>query len=782
MLGPKPSALPLGDGPISSNLIIFPLKNKVCYNKFMATRKRKTTKRRAPARSRSKKELPVEHELPGGFWRQIVAVLMIALALFFVITWFGHGGTVFNTIHKFFMSWLGFATYFIPALFVYLAVKIFRSENNRVAVPVYIASILMLLWITGIAAIWKNGGYVGDWLNGVMTNVLDQGVVIFIYIVLIFITTAFILQLSPITFFKSTKNLVTPGRKSANAGDDDGKLGQIEIKVNSGLSPAEPARTKSKGLFAHKAPKITAPAKPEPVKAQEKPEEKALTAISDPDWKMPSTSLLTKNQSPADAGNVQQSALIIKDTFAEFGINVEMEGANIGPRVTQYTLKAPGGVNLAKIAARDKELAYKLSATTVRIEAPIPGTQLIGVEVPNIRSAGVSLRGIIESDAWRRSTGPLTFAIGKDISGKPVVADLADMRHLLIAGTTGSGKSVMTNTLIMSLLYRNAPSDMRMIIVDPKKVEMRPYNNIPHLLTPIITDTGKALSAMKWAAGEMDRRYDLMADEGVKTISDYNKKMATKKSETPDQSSDESKTAGSKMPYIVIVIDEMSDLMMQASKELEPLIVRIAQLGRAAGMHLVLATQKPIVKVITGLIKGNIPSRIAFRVLTSMESRIILDISGAEKLLGKGDMLLSTEQTENGPERIQGAFAPDQDIEKVTNFLRTQRPPQYNDEVIAQAVAIKGLGPEMGGAIGDLGRRFDPSDPVVRKAVEISLSKGKFSTAMLQTYLGKGHGFVSGLAIWFEEIGVIGPQNGNKPRDLLITSMEEFDNLTSIDG
>lgn len=730
-----------------------------------AARRRKTTKSRKGSK-RHTKEAPVEHELPGGFWRQIAAVLMIALSLFFIITWFGQGGTILNEVHKAILSALGFATYFIPALLVYLAVKIFRAEDNRVAVPVYIASFLMIIWLSGIAAIWKNGGIVGQWLNSLAVNVLSQGVVIFIYIILIFITLAFILQLSPITFFKGTKNLVKREKSSKESTGKAKSLGQLEIKVNSGIGPIEsPAKSK----LPHKAQQ------PEPVKPAE---EKALVAISDPGWKMPSTNLLTKKQSPADAGNIQQNAYIIKNTFAEFGIEVEMEGANVGPRITQYTLRVPGGVNLAKIAARDKELAYKLSAQTVRIEAPIPGTQLIGVEVPNTRSASVSLRGILESDEWRKSSEPLTFAVGKNISGKPIVADLSSMPHLLIAGTTGSGKSVMTNTLIMSLLYRNSPSDMRLIIVDPKQVEMVQYNNIPHLLTPIITDTSKALSAMKWAAGEMDRRYKLMAEEKVKKISEYNKKM--EKKSTSSSAADESSSDGQgKMPYIVIVIDEMSDLMMQASKELEPLIVRIAQLGRAAGMHLVLATQKPIVKVITGLIKGNIPSRIAFRVLTSMESRIILDLSGAEKLLGQGDMLLSTEKTMNGPERIQGAWTPDEDIEKVTDFLRSQRPPQYNDEVIAQTVAIKGLGPDGGGAFGDLGRRYDPNDPLVRRAVEISLSKGKFSTAMLQTYLGKGHGFVSGLAIWFEEIGVIGPQNGNKPRDLLISSIEEFDNLSS---
>lgn len=733
----------------------------------MATKRRKTTRKPAKRANTRKKEAPVEYELPGGFWRQVVAILMIAVALFCVITWFGQGGTVLNNIHNFVYQGLGFGTYFIPLLLVYIAIKKLRADDNRVAIPVYFAGILMVLWISGVGAIWQNGGIVGNWLNSLFTNVLNQGVVIFIYIVLIFITTAFLLQLSPVTFFKGTKNLVKSGGKKPATGEakTNKKLGQLEIKVNSGVGAVEPAPSANRKLRTAKAP-----AKAEPVKA----EEKALVAVSDPDWKMPSTSLLSKKQSPADAGNVQQNAYIIKNTFAEFGIDVEMEGANIGPRVTQYTLRAPGGVNLAKISARDKELAYKLSATTIRIEAPIPGTQLIGVEVPNIRAEGVSLRGLIESQEWRKSSGPLTFAVGKNISGKPIVADLADMRHLLIAGTTGSGKSVMTNTIIMSLLYRNSPADMRLIIVDPKKVEMRAYNDIPHLLTPIITDTAKALSAMKWAAGEMDRRYNLMADERVKTISDYNKKI--EKSAASKSADDPDADKGGKMPYIVIVIDEMSDLMMQASKELEPLIVRIAQLGRAAGMHLVLATQKPVVKVITGLIKGNIPSRISFRVLTSMESRIILDISGAEKLLGKGDMLLSTEETQNGPERIQGAWTPDEDIDKVTNFLREQRPTDYNDEVISQAVTIKGMDTG-GGGMGGLGRTFDPNDPLVRKAVEFSLSTKNYSTGALQSRLSKGHGWVSGLGYWLEDIGAAGPTRGNKPRELLISTMEEFDEL-----
>ena len=735
----------------------------MCYNKLMAKKRKKKTR-----------ELGPEHELPGGFWHQVLAVVMITLAVILVMTWFGSGGSLLNHIHAASQWLIGYAAYFIPLLLVYLAVKIFRSDTNRLPVAVWIASFLMVLWLAGIFGIptiglaSPTGGIVGEGLNLALTQILDSGVVMFIYLVLIFITAIFILQVSPATVFRAVLGLFRP-RRAEDA--DNAKVAraaesgeQLDLKVNSGVAIAEEPAPKLKISDSKK------PAAPE--------SERAMMTVSDPNWKMPSIDLLEKKQSPADAGNIQQNAMIIKSTLSEFGIEVEMEGANIGPRVTQYTMRPPSGVNLSKIVSRDKELALNLAVDKIRIEAPIPGTRSVGVEIPNTRSADVRLRGVLESPEWKNTTDSLCFAVGKDISGKAVIANLAKMPHLLIAGTTGSGKSVMTNTLITSLLYRNAPSDMKLIIVDPKQVEMAQYNDIPHLLTPIITSVDKTLSAMKWAVDEMEKRYTLMAEEKVKNIVDYNNKIAKHNDSVTvkDADGNEQQHDGGKMPYIVIIIDEMADLMMMAGKDLEMLIVRIAQKGRAAGIHLVLATQRPEVKVITGLIKANIPGRIAFAVGSQMDSRIMLDQGGAEKLLGKGDMLLLTTEMMGKPRRIQGAWSSDDDIAKVTDFLRQQRAPQYNDEVVAQPVAIKGMGGDVGGMDG-LGRKFDPNDPIVRKAVEISLNKGKFSTAMLQTYLGKGHGYVSGLAIWFEEIGVIGPQNGNKPRDLLISSLEDFDQL-----
>lgn len=742
----------------------------------MAKKKASTRKKG----SRKTREVAPEHELPGGFWRQVVAVLMIALAVFLVLTWFGSGGKVLNDVDAGAFFVIGYGKFLLPILLVYMAVKIFRTPGNRLPVVVWIASILMVLWASGIMGIptigqeHPTGGVIGEALNKVAVQILEPGVAVFLYIVLIFITALFILQVSPATVFKGLFAMLHSTKKEEDA--ENAKIvraankaaasGDLDIKVNSGVATVD-----SIAKMKVNAPKT---AKAEPVV------ERALVSVSDPDWKMPSVDLLEKKQSPADPGNHQQNAFIIKSTLAEFGIDVEMEGANVGPRVTQYTMKPPAGVNLSKILARDKELALNLAVDKIRIEAPIPGTRSVGVEIPNVKPADVRLRGVLESKEWKEAEDPLTFAVGKDISGRSVVANLAKMPHLLIAGTTGSGKSVMTNTLISSLLYRNAPSDMKLIIVDPKQVEMVQYNDIPHLLTPIITSVDKALSAMKWAVNEMERRYSLMAEEKVKNIVDYNKKMAKKGTVTvADEDGNEQKHDGGKMPYIVVVIDEMADLMMMAGKDLEMLIVRIAQKGRAAGIHLVLATQRPEVKVITGLIKANIPGRIAFAVGSQMDSRIMLDMGGAEKLLGKGDMLMLTTEMMGKPRRIQGAWASDDDVNRLADFLREQRPPEYNDEVISQAVQIKGLGPSDGGSIGDLGRKYDPNDPVVRKAVEITLSKGKFSTAMLQTYLGKGHGFVSGLAIWLEEVGVIGPANGNKPRDVLISSMEEFDQLAN---
>jgi len=389
----------------------------------------------------------------------------------------------------------------------------------------------------------------------------------------------------------------------------------------------------------------------------------------------------------------------------------------------------------------------------LRIEAPIPGEKLVGIEVPNTKSADVRLRSILDSSEWKRNNEALSFAVGKDISGRPIINELNKMPHIVIAGQTGSGKSVMLNSLICSLLYRNSPAEMKLILVDPKQVEMTPYNDIPHLLTPVITEPEKTISALKWAVGEMEQRYNLLSEERVRDIKSYNQKMRG--------SSDDGQT----MPYIVIVVDEMADLMMMAKRDVESLVVRIAQKARAVGIHLVLATQRPSVDVITGLIKANVPARIAFTVASQVDSRTILDQVGAEKLLGRGDMLFVTPSMSK-PKRVQGAFLSDEEVLKITDYLRMERSPEYNPDIISQQVQIG----NNGGVVMD----FEGSgDGEYNDAVRVVVEARKASTSLLQRKLRIGYSKAARIMEQMEENGVIGPQDGSRPREVLINSIED---------
>ena len=486
-------------------------------------------------------------------------------------------------------------------------------------------------------------------------------------------------------------------------------------------------------------------------------------------WQAPDFSLLEHSQAPADAGDVEQNARTIKDTLSEFNIEVEMESANIGPRVTQYTLVPQSGVKLSRIENLSDNIALNLAAESIRVEAPIPGKRAVGVEIPNIKSADVRLFSVLDSKEWKNNHDPLTFAIGKDISGHPVVGNLAKMPHLLVAGQTGSGKSVMMNTLLTSLLYRHSPSELKLIMVDPKVVEMTAYEDIPHLLTPIINEPEKALSALRWAVNEMERRYRVVSGEKVKEIKSYNKHAIAKNEKIKKEAIEgEEPKLLEVMPYIVIVIDELADLMMAASKDVEAMIVRIAQKARAVGIHLVLATQKPVVSVVTGLIKGNVPSRIAFKVASNGDSRTILDRGGAEKLLGNGDMLFYMNGAPN-LKRVQGAWVTDEEVLRVTNFIRSQGPPQYNDEVISQPTQTPS---SMGGVVMNGGS--SSTDETFETAVKLVIEARKASTSYLQRRLGIGYSRAAKLIDEMEDRGIVGPTNGSKPREVLISSYDEI--------
>ena len=736
---------------------------------MIMAKKRKSTKKSTPAKP--------QHSLPAGFWSQVGAVMLILLSLLLVVSWFGVGGPVLQWIDMATVKTIGYTAYALPILLIYLAVETFRAEENQLPAVVKFAAILEIVWFSGLFGLMKTashpnyGGFVGDILNTATLKMVDSAIAVIIYLVLAFITVLFITQTSPFTVFSKLWEMIKSNTKEddnnrsimkkasiAQPTEEEKKTDLGEIKLNAGVPIIDTAKEK-KSLLK----KVE---KPEKVN-----EEQALVATRDPNWEAPSLELLEKNESGADAGDTRQNAQIIHDTLSEFNIEAAMGDINVGPKVTQYTLRPPSGVKLTRITALETNIALNLAAQSLRIEAPIPGQKAVGIEVPNRKAAEVRLRSTLSSKQWAAARDPLSFGIGKDISGQVVVGELGKMPHLLIAGQTGSGKSVMINTLLCSLLYRNSPSDMKLILVDPKQVEMAPYADIPHLLTPVINEPEKTISALKWAVNEMERRYKLLAGEKIRNIKEYNKRLQSraKKIAIADENGNVQEHEDGSMPYIVIVVDEMSDLMMMAKKDVETLIVRLAQKSRAVGIHLVLATQRPSVNVITGLIKANVPARIAFTVASQVDSITILDQSGAEKLLGQGDMLFYVTSMSK-PKRIQGAWVTDDEVNKITDHLRMQMAPQYNDEVVAQPVQLDGKG----GVVMDLS---EGGDDKFKDAVRVVVERRKASTSMLQTRLGIGYQRAARIIEEMEERGIIGPQNGSKPRDVLISSPEELEEL-----
>ena len=741
-------------------------------------------KKKRSSRKKAQVNSAPQHSLPNGFWAQVGAVFLIALSILFVVTWFGAGGPILEWIQKYILLTIGYGFYVLPIIFVYIAVEVFRSEDNRVPLVVKFATTSVLAWFSALFGLLKStdgqttGGIVGDFVNsGMLALVSNHSIAAFIYILLIFMTGLFILRISPFTIFEKITQL---GRRDIeeqeanvkvmrNAAAVDGPRSTTigNFKMNAGVPTLDVSDMKPKGKKQAKLSSLKGSVARDKI-AEDKT---ALVMVSDPNWEAPSIDLLEKKQSPADAGDVQQNAMTIKDTLSEFNIEVEMEGANIGPKVTQYTLKPPSGVKLTRITALETNIALNLAAQSLRIEAPIPGQKAVGIEVPNRKAADVRLYSILTSRQWKNAHEPLSFAIGKDISGEAVVGELNKMPHLLIAGQTGSGKSVMINTLLTSLLYHNSPSEMKLILVDPKQVEMASYADIPHLLTPVIAEPDKTISALKWAVNEMERRYTLLASHKVKDIKTYNQMITSgaKKITVADEDGIPQEHENGAMPYIVIVIDELADLMMIAARDVEALIVRLAQKARAVGIHLVLATQRPSVDVITGLIKANIPARIAFTVASQVDSRTILDQVGAEKLLGQGDMLLLTPSMSK-PKRIQGAWVTDLEVTKITNHLQMQSPPQYNNEVVSQPVQLNGKG----GVVMDFSAGADNEDAMYKDAVQVVIDSGKASASLLQRRLRVGYARAARLIESMEDQGLIGPADGARPREVLISDINEL--------
>lgn len=461
---------------------------------------------------------------------------------------------------------------------------------------------------------------------------------------------------------------------------------------------------------------------------------------------LPPLNLLVSRKEKPTSGDIRSNMQVISDTLKEFNIGVEMGEVRVGPTVTQYSLKPDKGVKLTRITTLSNDLALALAAHPIRIEAPIPGKSLVGIEVPNHKAAMVSFRELLESKEFMERPHNMMIGLGKDVGGKVWFADLPRMPHLLIAGTTGSGKTVCMNTIIMSMLYQNTAETLRFIMVDPKRVELTLYNGIPHLLTPVITNTQKTVNALKWAIGEMERRFEVLSQAHNRDITSYN-------AQNPDK----------KIPHIVFVIDELADLMATAASEVEAGIIRLAQMARAVGIHLVVATQRPSVDVITGLMKANIPARIAFSVASVIDSRTILDSPGAEKLLGRGDMLFQTAELSK-PVRVQGAYISEEEMKHVVEYLKSGETPVYDESIVEK--------PSTGSTASMFGGSSDGRDPLFEEAQSAILEAGKASASLLQRRLKVGYARAARLLDELEEAGIIGPGEGAKPREILVTETE----------
>jgi S-DNA-T family DNA segregation ATPase FtsK/SpoIIIE len=711
------------------------------------------------AKKKKRKSKAKEVKEPNMFYRQAAAVLLFVIAIFLLLGGFGAGGPLpVNMFHGIYWAF-GWAAYLSPVALLYFGALKFKQEDHRIPFSNLLGMVLLMVFLAswlhvGFVSKQPNGDYMGGYggaagslIGGMVLNALDPLPAGILFLVLTMLATFFSFSISPMILLDF---LGLFKRREREEGDEETEMASLSaashakhnLQLNAGVEFEHNGKTANKAMMKNTAQKLT-----------KEENHAALTAASDPNWQFPGIDLLNQKQDKADPGDVEGNASTIQETLNNFNIEVEMEAANIGPSVTQYTLKPPSGVKLNKITALESNIALDLGAHTIRMEAPIPGKKAVGIEVPNAKSATVRVSSILSAADWMNNQSPLGVVIGKDIAGLPIVGSLDKMPHLLVAGQTGSGKSVMINALLTSLLYRNSPSDLKLILVDPKQVEMAPYEDIPHLLTPVITEPEKCISALKWAVAEMERRYTALAEAKKRNISEYNTVMK-------DQN----------MPYIVIIIDELADLMMMAARDVESLIVRLAQKARAVGIHLVLATQRPSVDVITGLIKANVPARIAFTVASQVDSRTIIDGVGAEKLLGMGDMLYSTADMAK-PKRVQGALITDEETQKLCDFLRMQRPPAYDDEVVSQQVVLNGKG----GIVADLSQNGSDGgdDAEFRDAVHVVLEAKKASTSLLQRRLRIGYGKAARLIESMEEQGIIGAADGSRPREVLIHSMDD---------
>ncbi len=655
----------------------------------------------------------------------ILSLGLISLAGMIVAATFFPQGRILGGINSLFSLYFGWGRLLFAVTFIQVALLFSKVKVSLAKLNVILGYFLIISALLGLS---QTGSFGLTIFQAIYTFIPVSLAVFFILLILALLGATILFNLS--------------------LGEVIGIFQDLAGKIKLPKKPAVPVFVKDTPLLTKPAiappPVVKVPLPPNKIVQNTPPEINSETQTKI--WEYPPLSLLAESAGgKADRGDMKQNASIIEKTLESFGLTARVAEVNAGPAVTQYALEIALGTKLSKITTLQNDLALALAAPgQLRIEAPIPGRSLVGIEVPNRAAEFVTLKKILESDKMQESKSKLTVALGLDVSGSPQVVDIAKMPHMLIAGSTGSGKSVCINAILGSLLYRNSPSELKLIMVDPKRVELSLYNGIPHLLTPVIVEVDKVLSSLKWAIVEMERRYKLFASVGVRNIEGYNE------------------LAGfTSLPYLLIIVDEMADVMMFAPVEVEDAICRLAQMARATGIHLLLSTQRPSVDVLTGLVKANIPCRIAFNVTSMVDSRVIIDMPGAERLLGKGDMLFIPPD-QSKPSRIQGAFVSDAEIHRLVDWLKSRgEPVQYTEEVTAMKTIAK-PGSTGGG------------DALTDEAIRIVCQYDRASASLLQRKLSIGYARAARILDNLEEIGIVGPGEGSKPRDVLVRNADEY--------
>ncbi len=756
----------------------------------MGRKKKNQDENKSTEKTKSK-----QSALASGVKRSVVAIFLFALALVVLLGFLGQGGAIGAFLDKAAGLFIGWAKWVAPIFLIIAGVVLILRKETSFYVSKLIGLTLAFLSITGFMHLFYDtdkmakfanegagGGYVGYAIAYLATKLLGRagGFIVIIALFSVGIIVAF--NFSIVHFIENLvarlKEEIEPVQleNDEEAGQEEDEKTIEPEEIGEGNKEQEKEENKDgednigkiefvDGPDRYVDEKLITEASKKSNKVSKKNDDgfsspSRLDEITDDEWQFPPLDLLEKGTNDAKGGDVEKNAEIIERTLRNFGIEVERGEIKTGPSVTQYSFRPAVGIKISRILALQNDLALALAAHPIRIEAPIPGKSLIGIEVPNKSSAIVRMRDILESEEFTHRKSNLTLALGEDVSGSYIFGNLDKMPHLMIAGATGTGKSVGINAIITALLFQNSPKDLKFIMVDPKRVELSLYNGIPHLLSDVIVENGKVVSALKWAVGEMERRYRLLQDTGSRDILSYTEKLRSgkKRKYTDPETGESVENDYEKLPYIVIIIDELADLMGTHGKEVEGAIVRLAQMARAVGIHLIVSTQRPSVEVITGLIKANITTRIAFQVATQIDSRTILDMSGAEKLLGNGDMLYLSSSSPK-PKRIQGVFVSEAEVKKAVKFIKSQKVEEELGENI--------VSPTQGAAL-DFKDSGDGSqeDDLYGAAKEEVIRAGKASASLLQRRLRVGYARAARLLDILEDNGVIGPADGAKPREV----------------